>query len=224
MIRLAFSRTMWALVFGLWGVAASAQTNATQDSTLQSAEAQVVQVSGLVITGDSLAPLPYCTVFRARDRRGTTTDIRGFFSLPALEGDTLEFSSVGYISQQAVIPVGTEMGRVNLVQPMGRDTVNMADAFVYPWPTKERFKRDFLALGLPNAGLDPAWEAGMDPMDMYDRLIEVGRDGQSTATDVLSAQAIQAGYSGQAPPVNLLNPVAWAQFLRALKSGDLKRQ
>jgi hypothetical protein len=95
---------------------------------------------------------------------------------------------------------------------------------VYPWPTKERFKREFLALGLPNAGLDPAWEAGMDPMDMYDRLIEVGRDGQSTATDVLSAQAIQAGYSGQAPPVNLLNPVAWAQFLRALKSGDLKRQ
>ena len=141
-----------------------------------------------------------------------------------MEGDTLEFSSVGYISQQAVIPVGTEMGRVNLVQPMGRDTVNMADAFVYPWPTKERFKREFLALGLPNAGLDPAWEAGMDPMDMYDRLIEVGRDGQSTATDVLSAQAIQAGYSGQAPPVNLLNPVAWAQFLRALKSGDLKRQ
>lgn len=64
----------------------------------------------------------------------------------------------------------------------------------------------------------------MDPMDVYDRLIAVGRDGQSTATDVLSAQAIQAGYSGQAPPVNLLNPVAWAKFLQALKSGELKRQ
>ena len=185
---------------------------------------QVVQVSGLVVTGDSLSPLPYCTVYRARDRRGTMTDVRGFFSLPALEGDTLEFSSVGYMTQQAVIPSGSEMGRVNLVQPMGRDTVNMADAFVYPWPSKERFKKEFLALGLPNQGLDPAWEAGMDPMDVYDRLIEVGRDGQSTATDVLSAQAIQAGYSGQAPPVNLLNPVAWAKFLQALKSGELKRQ
>ena len=184
----------------------------------------VVQVSGLVVTGDSLSPLPYCTVFRARDRRGTMTDVRGFFSLPALEGDTLEFSSVGYVTQQAVIPGGSEMGRINLVQPMGRDTVNMTDAFVYPWPTKERFKNEFLALGLPNAGLDPAWEAGMDPMDMYDRLMEVGRDGQSTSTEVLAAQAVQAGYAGQYPAVNLLNPVAWAKFLQALKSGDLKRQ
>ena len=187
-------------------------------------EVNVVQVSGLVVTGDSLSPLPYCTVFRVRDRRGTMTDVRGFFSLPALEGDTLEFSSVGYVSQSAVIPSGSEMGRVNLVQPMGRDTVNMSDAFVYPWPSRERFKQEFLALGLPDRGLNPAWDAEVDPMDMYDRLMEVGRDGQSTSTEVLAAQALQAGYAGQAPPVNLLNPVAWAQFLRALKAGELKRQ
>lgn len=203
------------LVVGLEGRAQD--TSPTQPT-------RVVQVSGLVVTGDSLSPLPYCTVFRARDRRGTMTDVRGFFSLPALDGDTLEFSSVGYVTQQAVIPGGSEMGRINLVQPMGRDTVNMTDAFVYPWPTKERFKNEFLALGLPNAGLDPAWEAGMDPMDMYDRLMEVGRDGQSTSTEVLAAQAVQAGYAGQYPAVNLLNPVAWAKFLQALKSGDLKRQ
>jgi len=185
---------------------------------------QVVQVSGLVVTGDSLSPLPYCTVFRSRDRRGTTTDMRGFFSLPTLAGDTVEFSSLGYISQQVVIPEGGELGRVNLVQPLGRDTVNMADAFVYPWPTRERFKQEFLALGLPNQGLDPAWDSPIDPIDIYDRLTEVGRDGQSTSTSVLAAQAQQAGYAGQAPPVNLLNPVAWAQFIQALKSGDLKRQ
>ena len=190
----------------------------------QSNEPQVVQVSGLVVTGDSLSPLPYCTVFRSRDRRGTTTDMRGFFSLPTLAGDTVEFSSLGYISQQVVIPEGGELGRVNLVQPLGRDTVNMADAFIYPWPTRERFKQEFLALGLPNKGLDPAWDSPIDPIDIYDRLTEVGRDGQSTSTSVLSAQAKQAGYAGQAPPVNLLNPVAWAQFIQALKSGDLKRQ
>ena len=206
---------LFGLVLGLEG--------RTQDSP-PSQPTGVVQVSGLVVTGDSLSPLPYCTVFRARDRRGTMTDVRGFFSLPALEGDTLEFSSVGYVTQQAVIPGGSEMGRINLVQPMGRDTVNMTDAFVYPWPTKVRFKNEFLALGLPNAGLDPAWEAGMDPMDMYDRLMEVGRDGQSTSTEVLASQAVQAGYAGQYPAVNLLNPVAWAKFLQALKSGDLKRQ
>lgn len=187
-------------------------------------EVQVVQVSGLVVTGDSLSPLPYCTVFRARDRRGTMTNGQGFFSLPALVGDTLEFSSVGYVSHAVVIPGGSEVGRVNLVQTMGRDTVNMSDAFIYPWPSKERFRQEFLALGLPNEGLVPGWEVTMDPMDMYDRLTEVGRDGQSTSSEVLQAQAVAAGYAGQAPPVNLLNPVAWAKFLKALQSGELKRQ
>lgn len=210
-------RLAFVSAFTLWmGLVASSQTD--------SLPAQVVQVSGLVVTGDSLSPLPYCTVFRSRDRRGTMTDARGFFSLPALTGDTLEFSSVGYVSQQAVIPEGGELARVNLVQPMGRDTVTMNDAFVYPWPSRERFRQDFLALGLPNQGLDPAWDSPMDPMDVYDRLSEVGRDGQSTSSNVLAAQAQQAGYAGQAPPVNLLNPVAWAQFLQALKSGDLRRQ
>ena len=210
-------RLAFVVAFTLWmGLSASSQTD--------SLTAQVVQVSGLVVTGDSLSPLPYCTVFRSRDRRGTMTDARGFFSLPALTGDTLEFSSVGYVSQQAVIPEGGELARVNLVQPMGRDTVAMEDAFVYPWPSRERFRQDFLALGLPNQGLDPAWDSPMDPMDVYDRLSEVGRDGQSTSSEVLAAQAQQAGYAGQAPPVNLLNPVAWAQFLQALKSGDLRKQ
>ena len=210
-------RLAFVVAFTLWmGLSASSQTD--------SLTAQVVQVSGLVVTGDSLSPLPYCTVFRSRDRRGTMTDARGFFSLPALTGDTLEFSSVGYVSQQAVIPEGGELARVNLVQPMGRDTVAMEDAFVYPWPSRDRFRQDFLALGLPNQGLDPAWDSPMDPMDVYDRLSEVGRDGQSTSSEVLAAQAQQAGYAGQAPPVNLLNPVAWAQFLQALKSGDLRRQ
>ena len=218
---------LFTCAFGLglfWAGIDVQASNSADVLQRDSTETKVVQVSGLVVTGDSLAPLPYCTVFRSRDRRGTMTDARGFFSLPALEGDTLAFSSVGYVTHQAVIPAGSEMGRVNLVQPMGRDTINMADAFVYPWPSKERFKKEFLALGLPNNGLDPAWETNLDPMEVYDRLIEVGRDGQSTSTDVLSAQAIQAGYAGQAPPVNLLNPVAWAKFLQALKAGELKRQ
>ena len=121
-----------ALALGLFGAGLTAQAWTSDRVPTDSTETKVVQVSGLVVTGDSLSPLPYCTVYRARDRRGTMTDVRGFFSLPALEGDTLEFSSVGYVTHQAIIPAGSEMGRVNLVQPMGRDTVNMADAFVYP--------------------------------------------------------------------------------------------
>ena len=64
----------------------------------------------------------------------------------------------------------------------------------------------------------------MDPVEVYDRLMEVGLDGQATSSAALAQQAQVAAYAGQAPPVNLLNPVAWAKFIQAIKSGDLKRQ
>ena len=78
-------------------------SNMANDST-----ETVVQVSGVLVTGDSLSPLPFATVFRSRDKRGTMTDQSGFFSLPALEGDTISFSSTGYISRTVVIPSGGE--------------------------------------------------------------------------------------------------------------------
>ena len=53
----------------------------------------VIQVSGLVVTGDSLTPLPYATVYRSRDSRGTMTDGNGFFSLPALRAIPYNFQA-----------------------------------------------------------------------------------------------------------------------------------
>ena len=134
----------------------------------------------------------------------------------------MEFSSLGYISQQVChsSEEAESWARVNLVQPLGRDTVNMADAFVYPWPTQVNgSSRSFFALGLPNQGLDPAWDSRTStPSTSTIRLTEVGRDGQSTSTRrTWLPKRIQAGYAGQAPPVNLLNPVAWAQFIQALR-------
>jgi hypothetical protein len=31
-------------------------------------------------------------------------------------------------------------------------------------------------------------------------------------------------YSGQAPPLNILNPLAWAKFIQAWKDGDFKQE
>ena len=31
-------------------------------------------------------------------------------------------------------------------------------------------------------------------------------------------------YAGQAPPINLLNPIAWSKFIKAWKDGDFKRK
>ena len=194
----------------------SAQTDSTQLIT------GAVQVSGLVVTGDSLMPIPYSTVYRARDARGTMTDPQGFFSIPVLEGDTLRFSSTGFITREVVITAGGELNRISLVQPMSRDTVMINNAYIYPWPSRDTFRKEFMALGLEEDAYSVGQQA-INPFDIYDRLIDVGLDGQALASQDAREIALEYSNLGGIPTTNLLNPVAWAQFLKALKNGDLKR-
>jgi hypothetical protein len=192
-------------------------------SSVSAQDTEVVQVSGMVVTTDSLSPLPYTTVYRTRDERGTMTDVHGFFSLPALVGDTLRISAVGFIAREVIVPEDLELPRMNVVAPMARDTVTLQEAFVYPWPTKERFREEFLALNLGSDAYTRGQEA-LDPIALYDRLMEVGRDGSEVYNYTMQQQAVAASYQGGLPPINLFSPVAWAQFVQALRRGDLKRQ
>ena len=186
-----------------------------------SLEEVVVQVSGLVVTGDSLTPLPFATVYRARDQRGAMTDANGFFSLPALEGDTIQFSSTGYTTRHIVIKESGEKNRISIVQAMSRDTVMINNALIYPWPSRERFKQEFIALGLQD-GMTLGNQA-VDPFDVYDRLVNIGMDGQASSSEVLRQMAYESDYGGY-PTTNILNPIAWARFIQALKNGDFKKQ
>jgi hypothetical protein len=197
-----------------------AQINELDSATFSSPA--VVQISGMVVTGDSLSPLPFATVFRKRDMRGTMTDANGFFSIPALENDTITVSSVGYIAQEFFVPNDLEFPRMNVVQPLGRDTIAIDQAFIYPWPTKERFREDFLELQLsPDAFT--IGQQRLDAADIYDRLMEVGRDGGEVYNYTMQQQAQQNYYQGQLPPISLFNPVAWAKFVEAIRNGSLKR-
>lgn len=194
----------------------------SQDTASVAAPAEVVQISGMVVTGDSLAPLAYATVFRSRDLRGTMTDINGFFSIPALAGDTITVSSVGYLTQAFAVPTDLELPRMNVVQPLGRDTVALDEAFIYPWPTRERFREEFLQLQLSPDAYTIGQER-LDPAALYDRLMEVGRDGDEVYSYTVQQQAQQNYYAGQLPPINVFNPIAWAKFIDAVRNGSLKR-
>ena len=195
-------------------------TDSVNTITSDSTDEVVIQVSGLVVTGDSLTPLPFATVYRSRDSRGTMTDENGFFSIPTLKGDTLQFSSTGYVTRNAVINEGGERHRISIVQAMSRDTIMISDAFIYPWPSRERFRQEFLALGLQDGDMTLSDQA-IDPFEVYDRLIDVGLDGQAASSEVLRQMSLEMHYGG-VQPTNILNPVAWARFIQALKNGDLR--
>lgn len=188
----------------------------------------VVQLTGVVVEGDSLGPVPFATVYRARDQRGTITDEYGFFAIPARVGDTIVFSAIGLNSGKLIVPdlTGQEMpDRMSVVQPLRRDTVLMDEARIYPWPSRERFKQEFLALRLEADARERARRnLDFDPMALYDRMSAMGASPQENFRILQAQQAEMAGYQGGVMPVSLLNPAAWGQFINALRNGDFRKR
>ncbi len=206
----------WTLVFVLFTIAFCAK--AQDDDT-----PRVVQFSGLVVTGDSLTPVPFTTVFRTRDERGTITDNLGFFSIPAYAGDTIKFSSVGYLAAKYVIPDSLTTNRYNMVQVMRRDTVQLETTFIYPWPTKERFREEFLSLDLPDTKEEVA-QRNLEAAMLYERMNEMGMTSDENYRYAMQRETQKIQYAGAIPTVSLLNPIAWAQFIQAWRRGDFGKQ
>jgi hypothetical protein len=214
-------RILAIAILAVTSFGACAQTDST-------AHVLVVQLTGVVVEGDSLGPSPFATVYRARDQRGTITDEYGFFAIPARVGDTVRFSAIGLVQGEIVVPdlTGQEMpDRMSVVLPLGRDTVIMEAARIYPWPSRERFKEEFLALRMEADARERARRnLNFDPMAMYDRMAELGSTPEENFRVLQARQAEMAGYQGGVMPVSLLNPLAWGQFINALRSGDYRKR
>lgn len=187
----------------------------------QDKQDSLIQLSGVVVSGDSLTPVPFTSVMIKGSHRGTICDYYGFFSLVARKSDTIVFRSLGYTSAEVLIDDTLSDNRYSMIQLLQRDTVMLPTQNVYPWPSREQFRDAFLALNAP--------------MDDYDRAFQnLAREDVRLAVQgvPLSAQgngnlAIQREYTrlynmGQMPQISLLNPLAWAQFIDAWKRGDFK--
>ena len=193
------------------------------ESTAQPSNDNLVQFSGVLLTKDSLAAIPFANIIIRDSHRGTISDYYGYFSFVAQPGDTIEFSSVGYKPAFFVIPDSLNRNLYSLIQMMDRDTIILQEAVIYPWPTKEQFRQAFLDLRLPEDDKQRA-ERNLARADMKERMENMQADGSESYKIALRQQASQMYYAGQLPPNNLLNPIAWAKFIKAWKDGDFKRK
>jgi len=100
----------------------------------------VVQVSGIVMTSDSLGPVSYATIAVKGTSRGTYANYDGFFSIVARKGETLQFSSIGYEMVEYTIPKDHVGNRVTLVQLLTGDAYNLPETVIFPWPSREHLK------------------------------------------------------------------------------------
>jgi len=183
----------------------------------------VVQLYGIVMTADSLQGIPAVSVTIKGTPRGTYTNDQGVFSIAVLKGDKVEFSSIGYKPKLVEIPKDLEGNQYSVIQLLVNDTMYLPATIIRPRPTKEQFDRDFLNTQVP---ADQIEIARQNTEESKRRILArtIPADGREAANYTLSNQARSYYYKGQAPPQNIFNPFAWAEFIQAWKRGDFKNK
>lgn len=189
-----------------------------QDST-------IIQFSGMVLDGsdEMLYPVPYTNILIKDEGRGTYSDLKGFFSIVAHKGDVVLFSAIGYETVEFVIPDTLQDDRYSLVQLMTQDIINLPETIVFPWPSREHFKLEFLAMDVTSEMQEFA-AANLAESSLARMREEVVYDGDENADYYMRQQAKTYYYNGQTPPMNIFNPFAWKQFFEAWKNGDFKKK
>ena len=184
---------------------------------------KLLQFTGIVVEGDSLRPIPYVSIIVRNSYRGTVSDYFGYFSFVAQLRDTIEFSAIGYASASYIIPDTLSTNKYSLIQVLRTDTVHLAIAEVYPWPSKDQFKQAFLNLDLPDDAMQKA-QRNMQRSDMHDQMVGMAMDASLSYKYSMQQYQSKLYYAGQLPPNNLLNPIAWANFIDSWKKGAYKKK
>lgn len=211
-------KRIWWILFLVGITSWGAELQAQRDSNL-------VQFSGLVLDGsnDQLIPVPYTNVFIKGKSRGTYSDLKGFFSIVVEKGDVIRFSTVGYETVEYKIPKDLKDDRYSLVQLMTQDVVNLPETVIFPWPSRDHFRLEFLAMDVtPELQKRAAENLAKESL----KKAETGTryDGDENADYYLRRQASNYYYYGQAPPMNIFNPIAWGKFFKAWKDGEFKKK
>lgn len=189
----------------------------------QNKKNKLIQFSGVVVESDSLKPLPFTSIIVKGTNHGTVSDYYGFFTLVASAGDEIEFVTVAYKEASYKIPDTLSATSYSIIQVLRRDTVDLPSVSIYPWPTKEEFKRAFLKLDVATSDFDRAAK-NLNEQEMIELAKGIQMDAQSNYRYAMQQQYTRLYYAGQYPPNNLLNPVAWAKFIKSWKEGKLKRK
>lgn len=194
---------------------AKAQNPAFRDS--------VVQLYGVVMTADSLRAIPSASIIVEGKGRGTFTSPDGVFSIAVLKGDKITFSCIGFNDRRIDIPANLTESQYSVIQLMVSDTVYLPATILKPRPTREQFERDFVN----NKVSDDMYEVARKNTDEARNRILLNAlpsDGREAVNYQLRQQANKYYYAGQIPPMNILNPAAWADFIKSWKRGDYKRK
>ena len=184
-----------------------------------------IQLSGMVVTEEKNNPVkpPYVNIGVKGTSRGTYSNWDGFFSLVVEPGETIVFSFIGFRDAEFVVPDTLSSNRYTIIQIMYQDNIYLPETVIYPWPSKDNYRVEFLTMDVNSDILNRAQE-NLDKSvlaSLYDR---TPVDGKEAASQYFRQDAATHYYSGQYKPQNILNLFAWQQFIDAWKKGKFKKK
>lgn len=175
------------------------------------------------MTADSLKGIESVSVVVKGQGRGTVTNEKGIFSIVVMKGDKVEFSSIGYKPKLITIPTNLTGNQYSIIQLMVTDTVYLPATIIKPRPTREQFERDFVNTKVPDDDITIA-RKNNDAATRRALIATLPADGREASNRYFKQIANKAYYQGQTPPMNIFNPFAWAEFIKAWKRGDFKKK
>lgn len=175
---------------------------------------RVIQLSGIILSEDSVSGLPGVHIYVPKAGRGTTSNRTGYFSMPVLEGDSVVISSVGYNRRHYIVPKSINE-YLTIIVEMVPDVTYLQEVEIMPFPTEEVFKEAVLALNIP-------MDNGVDPRAMNAELLALmlrttPMDGAANYRYYMDQYTGSVNDRFQPRTNPFLNPFNWARFFRDLK-------
>ena len=187
-------------------------------SIIAQEDRKVVQIGGLIVTGDSAYGVPGVHIYVDGSGRGTTSNEYGFFSFPTLVGDTLTISAVSYKKRKYIVPK-SKKDQITVYIELMQDTIMLPAVSIYPWPTEELFKEAFLALN-PTAGEEYLKRGNMNENLLLKMQNAMNMDAGLNYAFYMKEAAKAQGNEYMAPTLGLLDPFAWARFIKSMKNKE----
>lgn len=187
-------------------------------------ERKLVQFTGVIHNIDSNVVVPYVTVKNlSHNGRTFNANHQGYFSFVAHEGDTISFTSIGYLAQQFVIPKVDE-DRYTAQIYMKAVITEIPMVTPYPWASIEEFNIAFMALEIA----DDEYELARKNTTA-ESLAMLARNTPRSAAEIQSYNAMQNHIDLSNKTVNqrganpLLSPLAWGAFIKQISEGNKSR-
>jgi hypothetical protein len=185
---------------------------------LAQGEKKLVQVTGLVVSGSQANGVPGVAITIPKAGRGVITNQLGYFSMPAMPGDSAIISALGFRKQYYKIPNDGRTS-ISIIIRLEDDPIFLPEVEIFPYPTEELFKQAFLNLQLPEEDIN-RMRRNLDEDVLAKMRFDMPMDGSMNHTFFIQQQVLHIENRNSMAALQLTNPFAWARVINAFRRGD----